>query len=397
MSVKIRLNPTSIRREEVFLIKKNKSISSTLFHALTLFLTGSVLILCSRYDSFGAAQDESTVPEKVILDSDMVDTFDDGIAMLMLAKSEKIDLLGVTCVAGNSWVEGGTASALRQLELAGITDVPVFMGINETTRAGRAENIEDEIEKFGQGINEFAGSFELEKPADWQSAYRVQYDAEPTLHPSEEDAVDFIIRTVKENPGEVTIAEIGPCMNLAAAVEKAPEIVPLIKQVIYMGGAFFVQGNVTPAAEFNIWYDPESAKTAFRSEFQKQIIVPLDVTNKVVFDREHGEKIASLFSETPYFELWDRDWIAQGFAEDENFLAYLWDVLVAAILMDSDCVTDTAEYLVDVNDDYSLSYGETLAYPVNGPAGSQKAGIVLDINQDTVWKLVEQTIRQLAE
>ena len=375
-------------------MKKHYPIPNVLLYALAVFFTASALLLPCRYSLTAAAQ---AAPEKVILDTDMIDLFDDGMAMLMLAKSEKIDLLGVTCVAGNSWVESGVASALRQLELAGITDVPVYIGINETTRPDRAENIQGEFEQFGRGTSQFVGSFDLAKPADWQSAYRAQYGTGPTMQPASEAAADFIIRTVKENPGEVTIAAIGPCMNLAAAVQGAPEIVPLIKQVIYMGGAFFVPGRVTPAAEFNIWYDPESAKTSFRSTFSKQIVVPLDVTDKVLFDREHEERVTSLFGQTPFFELWNRSWIAQGFAEEKDFSTCIWDVLVAAILIDPDCVTGSEEYFVDVNDSYSLSYGETLAYPVNGPAGTQKAEIVLDVNQEKIWDLVDQTIRQLAK
>lgn len=77
---------------------------------------------------------EAAAREKVILDADMVDLFDDGIAMMMLAESPKMDLKGVTIVIGNTWVETGTASAIRQLEGIGRTDIPVYMGVNETVR-----------------------------------------------------------------------------------------------------------------------------------------------------------------------------------------------------------------------------------------------------------------------
>ena len=145
-------------------MKKHYPIPNVLLYALAVFFTASALLLPCRYSLTAAAQ---AAPEKVILDTDMIDLFDDGMAMLMLAKSEKIDLLGVTCVAGNSWVESGVASALRQLELAGITDVPVYIGINETTRPDRAENIQGEFEQFGRGTSQFVGSFDLAKPADW--------------------------------------------------------------------------------------------------------------------------------------------------------------------------------------------------------------------------------------
>ena len=80
--------------------------------------------------------------------------------------------------------------------------------------------------------------------------------------------MDFIIEEVRKHPGELTIVEIGPCSNLALAVLKAPDIVPLIKRVIFMGGSFFKPGNVTPTAEFNWWFDPEAARIVVRTPFQ---------------------------------------------------------------------------------------------------------------------------------
>ena len=87
----------------------------------------------------------------VILDTDMVDLFDDGVAMLMLADSPRIDLLGVTVCIGNSWVEDGVASAIRQLEGFGRTDIPVYAGVNQVTRKDRYKNIEKERKMFGWG------------------------------------------------------------------------------------------------------------------------------------------------------------------------------------------------------------------------------------------------------
>ena len=91
-------------------------------------------------------------PEKipVILDADMVDLFDDGVALLILAKSPKVDLKGVTVVIGNSWVEDGVASTIRHLEGIGRTDIPVFAGNNTPTRPGRIENIKAEKKLWGR-------------------------------------------------------------------------------------------------------------------------------------------------------------------------------------------------------------------------------------------------------
>ena len=99
-------------------------------------------------------------------------------------------------------------------------------------------------------------------------------------------AVNFIIDEVKKNPNEISIIAISTGVNLAMAIRMAPEIIPLIKRVIYMGGSFFKPGNTTPTAEFNWWMDPEAAKICLRSPFKEQIIVGLDVCEKMPFKKE---------------------------------------------------------------------------------------------------------------
>jgi hypothetical protein len=208
---------------------------------------------------------EAAAREKVILDADMVDLFDDGIAMMMLAESPKMDLKGVTIVIGNTWVETGTASAIRQLEGIGRTDIPVYMGVNETVRKDRFANMKEEKRIYGRGHDSHLGAAGYPQPKSWQAEYRKNYNDEPVMNPQKEHAADFIINTIKKHPGEVTIVAIGSGANLAAALDKAPEIAPLAKRVVYMAGAFFCEGNVMPTSEFNVWIDPETCSYLERS------------------------------------------------------------------------------------------------------------------------------------
>ena len=232
-----------------------------------------------------SAQEGKKAPP-VILDTDMVDWFDDGAAMILLAKSPKTDLLGVTVVLGNTWVETGTASAIRQLEGAGIKDVPVFMGVNAPVREDRFRYIAEEKSRFGRGADSHMGAAGYDRPVSWQDAYRKNYGAEPELRPMKQSAPDFIIQTVRARPHEVTIVSIGSGANLAAALRKDPEIAPLVKRVVYMAGSFFQQGNVMPYAEFNVWIDPEAMQAAFRAPFGDQVIVPLDACEKIHITRD---------------------------------------------------------------------------------------------------------------
>lgn len=176
--------------------------------------------------------------EKVLLDTDMVEMFDDGVALAMLAKDPKIELVGVTTVTGNSWVEKGTAWAARQIELLG-EKIPVAAGASLPMRPGRHALFPKERELFGRGQDTWVGSFGHPEPASWQAFYKEHYGTDPKFTLDRRHGSDFIIDAVRANPHEITIAAIGPCTNLALAIIKAPDIVPLVKRVVYMGGSFF--------------------------------------------------------------------------------------------------------------------------------------------------------------
>ncbi len=325
----------------------------------------------------------------VILDADMVDLFDDGMAMVMLAKAPNIDLLGVSVVIGNTWVETGTASAIRQLEgLGKAQDIPVYMGINTVTRAGRLTMIEKERQFFGKGPDSHLGAAGYAQPASWKEAYKANYGEEPTAGPMKENAVDFIIRTVKERPHEVTIVSIGTSANLAAALRKAPEIAPLVKQVCYMGGAFFVNGNVSPAAEFNFWMDPESSRIALRAPWGEQLIAPLDVCEKVFFTKARYDRFTSTLKTPLFKDMWEKHWMTPLFRSDDKFRSWVWDVISAAAVIDPSVITEEVTYPVDINDTYSLSYGQSLAFKGFGPEGSQKARIILSVDEEKLWNMI---------
>ena len=205
-------------------MKKRSSLFSSL-------LTGFVaLLLCLPGAAFAAGP-----KQKVLLDTDMVEAFDDGVAMVMLANAPNIDLVGITTVTGNSWVQEGTAYTLRQLEIEG-KNIPVAEGMQYPLRPDRHEQFELERKQFGMGHDAWLGSLGRPQPASWSAFYQKQYGRAPTFKPIDTHAVNFIIDTVRANPHEITIAAIGPCTNLAAAIRMAPDIVPLVKRVVYMGG-----------------------------------------------------------------------------------------------------------------------------------------------------------------
>lgn len=191
---------------------------------------------------------------KIILDCDP--GVDDAIAILLaLASPQEIELLGITTVAGNVPLERTAYNARRVLTLAGREDIPVYAGCSRPML--EAKGWESKVHG-----NDGLGNVPLPEPS-----FSLQ-----TQH-----AVDYIIHTVHAEPGQVTLCPIGPMTNIALAIIKDPSIVPKIKQLVFMGGAAFCQGNVSPMAEFNIYVDPWAAHVVLSAGIP-QVMFGLDVT-----------------------------------------------------------------------------------------------------------------------
>ncbi|RTL16884.1 MAG: nucleoside hydrolase [Burkholderiales bacterium] len=185
---------------------------------------------------------------------------DDAVALLLAAASPELELLGVTTVAGNVPLALTTLNARKVLELAGRVDVPVCAGADRPLDVPlvTAEHVHGET-----GLNG------VELP-------------EPTLPVDPRHAVDFIVQTLRERePGTVTLCPLGPLTNIALALRQAPDIATRIRRIVLMGGGFFEGGNVTPAAEFNFYVDPQAAHEVFTSGLPITM-APLDVTHEVL-------------------------------------------------------------------------------------------------------------------
>ena len=199
-----------------------------------------------------------TQPHSLIIDTDPGQ--DDAVAILLALASPEINLLGITTVAGNVPLALTQENARKICDLAGRTDMQVFAGLDRplVRPLVTAEHVH--------------GRTGLDGP--------VLPDPETPLQ--EQHAVDYIIDTLRREPaGSVTLAPIGPLSNIAMAMQRAPDIIPRIRQIILMGGAYFEVGNITPAAEFNIYVDPHAAQIVFASGVPV-IMMPLDVTHKAL-------------------------------------------------------------------------------------------------------------------
>jgi len=336
-------------------------------------------ILCISVILFGSL---SMAKEKIILDTDMVELFDDGVAMMMLAKSEAIDLRGVVTVSGNVWQYEATSYALRQLEIINRNDIPVYAGSRHPLRPGRYQAIEIENKLFGQ--LGWMGAFNRPEPESYLNldSNRIPYGGYPELKPIEKQGVQFIVDEIKSNPGEITILAIGPLTNIALAIRLYPEITSLVKRIVYMGGAFDVPGNMTPAAEFNWWFDPEAAKISVRAPFKDQLIVGLDVCEKYTFTKDIFERIVSV--EIPLTKFF-KDVYGSEFKENPEKTRFVWDTIAAAVVIDPTLITEEESRWIDVNAEYTLDYGRSLSYKNQGPVGTQKARILFSIDENRFW------------
>jgi purine nucleosidase len=230
-----------------------------------------------------------THPRKIIIDTDPGQ--DDAVAILLALASPELEVLGITAVAGNVPLPLTEKNARIICELAGRREIPVFAGCDAplTRKLVTAEHVHGKTGLDGIAL------------------------PEPTMKLQTAHGVDFIIDTLRNHPsGSVTLCPLGPLTNIATAFQRAPDVVARVAEVVLMGGAYFEVGNITPAAEFNIYVDPEAADIVFKSGVPL-VVMPLDLTHHALTSRDWVEGMRALGTEvgravaswTDFFERFD--------------------------------------------------------------------------------------------
>lgn len=205
--------------------------------------------------------------KKLLLDCDP--GIDDALAIALAHGDPRVDLVGITTVAGNVGIEHTTHNALSLAEFYGL-DVPVARGA--TKPLVRAQHGASSV----HGTN---GLGEVVLPA-------------PKRDVSSQFAADFIVETIAAAPGEVSLTAVGPLTNIALAVHKEPRITEWVREFVIMGGSY-TRGNITPAAEFNIGADPEAAATVFDAGW-RTVMLGLDLTHQARATATVRERFAGL-------------------------------------------------------------------------------------------------------
>ncbi|MGH9756462.1 MAG: nucleoside hydrolase [Candidatus Acidiferrales bacterium] len=294
---------------------------------------------------------DAAKPRRIIIDTDP--GVDDAMAIFLALRSPELKVEAITPVSGNVPLELTLPNALRLVEIAGREDVPVAPGASLplVRRLVTA--------KYAHGKNGLGG---VDFPA-------------PRLKPAAETATEMIRRLVRGNPGEITIVAIGPLTNIATVLRSDPEIAGMIPAIVIMGGSLS-RGNITPAAEFNLYVDPEAARIVFDAGVPLTM-VGLDVTEKVLLTEAHAQKLEA--AKNPVSQAAAKIMRATiDRMRQENFGAAvaMHDPLTVASLLDPNLLTFT-EYAVEIETEGEFTAGMTVGYthpPVRGSAPMALAG-----------------------
>jgi len=306
---------------------------------------------------------------KILIDCDP--GHDDMMALLLACASPELELQGVTTVAGNQTGEKTWRNALRTLTLIGRTDVPVARGADKPLL--RKLTVAPEI----HGVSGLDG-------ADLP---------EPGFRGLAEHAADFLIRTVQRSREKVTLVPTGPLTNVALALLKDPALARRLERIVLMGGAVY-DSNVTPAAEFNIYVDPEAARIVFESGVPI-VMVGLDVTNKARLSFADIDEMASLGGRVSRVVAPLLRFFAQANKDVFGFDgAPLHDALAVAHLVRPEVIdTRRMNVVVEIAGEYTR--GRTVAdvYGISGrPANAE---VALQVNQPLFREMLFRAIRAL--
>ena len=311
-------------------------------------------------------------PRKIIIDTDPGQ--DDAFAILLaLASPQELEVLGICAVAGNVGLNWTTRNALIICELAGKPDTKVYAGCDAPLKRNlvTAEHVHGRTGLDGPVMDE------------------------PVMALQAQHAVDFIVETLRHEPtGTVTICPLGPLTNVAAAFLKAPDIIPRLQEIVLMGGAYFEVGNITPAAEFNIYVDPEAADIVFKSG-APIVVMPLDVTHKVLTTRARlaafraiGNKVGQVAADwADFFERFDM-------AKYGMDGAPLHDPCVIAYLLRPDLFTGR-RVNVEIETQSELTLGMTVADWWGVTARKPNAMFMGGIDSDGFFALLTERLARL--
>ena len=286
-----------------------------------------------------------------LIDTDVAS--DDAVALIMAFRTPGVRVLGITTVAGNVDVQQAARNALFTVELCGL-DVPVYLG------ADKPLSRPHEDATWFHGHDGFG-----------DRGYRP-----PRRSPESMPAVDALINTIETNPGLVLVT-LGPLTNIALALSKCPSIAANVSRCVVMGGAPCCEGNVTPAAEYNIWVDPEAARAVFLSGLPIDLVGWHTCRGDAVLDEADIAHILKLDNKLAQFAIESNCLARQAYkvqtGEDGLSLA---DPVAMSVALDATVGTEWSRHHVDIETNSELTRGMTVV---------DRLGVAADDRNQATW------------
>ncbi|CAN5469497.1 nucleoside hydrolase [soil metagenome] len=330
---------------------------------------------------------------KIIIDQDTLGPGGSNLqSVLMLLQAPDVEVLGITVMTGDGWRDEEVEYLLRCLELTGHARVPVHAGavvplVNSAARLQAWER------RYGALV--YRGAWSAASPDHERHTDPAVIPpsplGRPTIRAADGTAANFMVRSVRRYPGEVTIWSGGPLTNVALAARLDPQFASLARELVFMGGSFnpvpadnhfAAEYANSPRREFNLRFDPEAATLVLHEPWRRIVQVPIDPTTATYFRPELYDEIArGRRPSASYVARWGRQFP-------------MWDELAAAVWLDPSIVTRRDSLLVDVDSADGASYGDTLSWPVGkGPGlGEREVEVVRSVD---VPRLERMTVKLL--
>lgn len=287
---------------------------------------------------------------KIIFDEDLsgvIGVNADPLTMLLQAKN--VQVMGVTTITGDGWLKQETADALRLLEMEGRADIPVYMGAEFPLVQSRYTLLRLTQLYGGSRTDPYLGAYSEVGPGPDDVIPPPGGFAQKSVQP--DSAAEFIIKTIRANPHQITLYCGGPLTNVALAISLAPDIVPLTKEIVFMGTSPEFQPKTV-----NVVYDPHAARIVLHAPWPRITVFSVDVSEKIHRTPEMAEAIAS-GQNAPIAKLY-ADTIVKPYKEGKRQQWFrMPDELMAAYLIDPTIVTETRRYYVDIDLAEGMNYG----------------------------------------
>jgi inosine-uridine nucleoside N-ribohydrolase len=281
-----------------------------------------------------------------------------------------VRVTAITAVSGNVWAAETAGYLTEVLGLLGHPEIKPRVGAQ-------------------MPLVHTADMAKLEAPLEFQGAFGNPVKIAPPGAPA---AIDALTTAIEQNPGEITILALGPMTNVALLLRLHPDLETRIKRIVFMGGNVHVPGNASAAAEFNFWFDPESAQIVLRSRIREKVMFPLDICNRAVLTKTRFDEIVA--THTPVTERYKEDYGNRypGFLKNPKATGFLWDELAAAWLLDTGFVTKSETEWLDIDTRFGKTYGATVPLERKLAPDATPVRVMLDLDYPRLWTLYKRLL-----